>query len=396
MEYTIPMKQLFKGLTRDTFILTFVSLFSDIATEMLYPILPIFLTTVIKSPANIVGLIEGIATATQFILQGFSGWIADKIQSKKYFAFFGYLLAACSKPLIGLSTTWPQVLGGRFSDRLGTAIRSAPRDALIASSAQEGYKGKAFGLEGIGDNMGAFIGPLLAALFLFALHLNIRTIFLLAFIPGILSAILILFIKEKMYVSTNSLTEKQTVNVHLSIPYWKYLFITGIFGIGNSTNAFLILRARQIGIPLITTILIYACFNLVAALSSFPAGSLSDKIGRKTMIFLAFSIFAVTYVGFALTTNYILLATLFILYGLFSGTYRAVGKAAAVDFVPAIQRASAVGWYSTTVGISGLIASIVAGQLWVTISPQSVFYFGSITAVLGIISLLFLFNRKHD
>lgn len=387
------MKRVFKGLTRDTVILTFVSLFADIATEMLYPVIPIFLTQTLKAPASIVGLIEGIAIATQNIVQGLSGWLADKIQQRKVLAFIGYVFAALAKPLIGISFFWPQVLGARFLDRLGTGIRSAPRDALIAGSVKEGYKGKAFGLEGIGDNLGAFIGPLVAALLLFVFVIPLRDIFLVAFIPAIISSILILFVKEKKTLSTSHV-EASALQVAFPQSYWKYLLVTALFGIGNSSNAFLILRTKQIGVPLLITILIYACFNLVAALSSFPAGSLSDKLGRKTILCGAFVIFIMTYLGFASMTNYFLLAFLFILYGIFSGAYRAVGKAAAVDFVPQQVRASAVGWYATTVGLSGLVASIVAGQLWVIFSPQAVFYFGSTTGVIGLIFLFFLVQKN--
>lgn len=390
------MRQLFKGLSKDTFILTFVSLFSDIATEMLYPITPIFLTQILRAPASVVGLIEGVATATQYIMQGFSGLLADKLQKRKSMAFLGYTFAAFSKPLVGLSSLWQEVLGARFLDRFGTAVRSAPRDALIAGSVAEEYKGKAFGLEGIGDNLGAFIGPLVAAVLLYTLHVNIRTIFLLAFLPAILSAVFILFVKGQDSKPQDVRT-KQVIPLRLKnfpISYWKYLAATALFGIGNSSNAFLILRAKEIGIPLLTTIIIYACFNLVAALSSFPAGNLSDKIGRKSILLFSFFIFLVTYLGFAINTNFFLIGFLFILYGMFSGIYRAVGKAAAVDFVPQSLRASAVGWYSTTIGLTGLLASIIAGQLWVAVSPQSVFYFGTISAVLGSIALFLFIPNK--
>ncbi|HEX7042386.1 MAG TPA: MFS transporter, partial [Patescibacteria group bacterium] len=352
---------------------------------------------ILFAPASIVGLIEGIATATQNIVQGFSGSLSDKIQNQKLLAIIGYALAAFSKPFVGISNIWPEVLGARFFDRLATGIRSAPRDGLIAQSADDRHKGKAFGLEGIGDNLGAFLGPILAVLLLFALHLNIRTIFLLTFFPAIISAVLILFVKERKITkkvddkSSNTSQIASDISLrHFPTPYWKYILITAIFGVGNSSNAFLILRTKDLGIPLITTILIYGGFNLVAAISSFPAGSLSDKLGRKKILFAGFGIFTLTYIGFALSTNIFLIGFLFILYGVFSGLYRAVGKATAVDFVTHSRRASAVGWYATIVGLSGLFASIIAGQLWVAISPESVFYFGTITGILGIISLIFL------
>src|SRR5260221_3975049 len=185
------MKKYFSGLSRNTFLLALASLFADISTEMLYPVLPIYLTQVLQANGSTVGLIEGIATATQNIVQGFSRWLSDTLQESKPIALAGYLLAAISKPLIGLSATWEQVLGARFLDRLGTGTRSAPRDALIASSANEDHRGKAFGLEGIGDNLGAFLGPVIAVILLFSLHFQIRSIFYLAIIPGLLAVCMI-------------------------------------------------------------------------------------------------------------------------------------------------------------------------------------------------------------
>jgi MFS family permease len=382
---------------------------------MLYPVLPIFLTQTLNAPASVVGIVEGVAIAVQYIVQGFSGWLSDKLQNRKSVALVGYTLAALSKPFLGLATIWQEVLAARFVDRLGTGIRSAPRDGLIAASADEKSRGKAFGLEGIGDNLGAFLGPLIAALLLFIFLIPIRWIFYLALIPGLLAVVMIAVVREKKVYSSSEVKRSREVqnnssqltsfaqtiksNVILNasrfpLGYWKYLFVTAIFGIGNSSNAFLILRTKQIGIPFAITIIIYAFFNLVAALSSFPAGHLSDKFGRKIILLISFITFVVVYLGFALATNYILLTACFILYGMFSGAYRAVGKALATDFVKADLRASAVGWFSTTIGLSGLIASLVAGQLWTQINPQAAFLYSVLFAILGTIAL-FVFVPKN-
>ncbi|HEX8966128.1 MAG TPA: MFS transporter [Patescibacteria group bacterium] len=387
-------KNAFKGLTFSTFLLMFASFFADIATEMLYPILPIFITQTLLAPTSIVGIVEGIAVATQNIIQGFSGYFSDKLEKHKAIAVLGYCIAAISKPLIGFSVIWQQVLAARFSDRLGTGIRSAPRDSLIAQSADEKHRGKAFGLEGIGDNLGAFIGPLIAVLLLYSFHTNIRTIFYLAFIPAMFAVITISLVKEKK-VKIESKTKLDFHLSHFPRSYWNYLLVTALFGIGNSSNAFLILRAKQAGISLETTIIIYAFFNLVAAFISYPAGALSDKIGRKTLLFFAFLIFLATYLGFGMSTNFWLLGFLFILYGIFSGTYRTIGKTYATDFVPQSLRASAVGFYATTVGLTGLIASIVGGFLWTSINSSSTFYYGAFFAVVSIFSLLMLNPQKN-
>lgn len=387
-------KKYFTGLSRNTFFLAFASLFADISTEMLYPILPIFLTQNLKAGGSVVGLVEGIAQATQNIIQGFSGWLSDKLERRKPVALFGYILAAFSKPFIGLSSSWQQVLGARFMDRLGTGSRSAPRDALIASSADEKNRGKAFGFEGVGDNFGAFLGPIIAILLLFSLHVEIRTIFYLAFIPGILAVVMIMMVKEK-HIRVPSKSKLDLSFGQFPKKYWGYLLVTLIFGIGNSSNFFLILQTKSIGAPLEGTILMYAAFNLIAALISYPSGFLSDKFGRKWILFMSFIIFLITYLGFALTRNIFIIALLFVFYGLYQGIFRSVGKVFATDFVPERLRASGVGWYNTTVGISGLLASIIAGQLWDRVSHPAVFLYGAFFAVIGSIFLIFLPNRNH-
>lgn len=381
------LKKYFTGLSKNTVLLAFASLFADISTEMLYPLLPIFLTQTLKASGTVVGLIEGIAQATQKIAQGFSGWLSDKLQKRKPIALVGYLLAAIVKPLIGASTLWPGVLGARFLDRFSTGTRSAPRDALIASSVAKEHRGKAFGLEGIGDNFGACIGPLLTIFLLTFLHVSIRNIFYLAVIPGLLAFFMILFVKERSVMVTAK--SKLEVNL-LQFPkvYWKYLLVTALFCLGNSSNAFLILQTRDMGVSLVATIVIYAGFNLIAALISYPTGFLSDELGRKNILLASFIIFFISYIGFALTNNIILIAVLFIFYGLYQGIFRSVGKALATDFIPEHLRASGLGWYSTIIGLLELVASIIAGLLWDHVSHTAVFLYGAVFAIVGSIALL--------
>jgi MFS family permease len=391
----------FAGLSRNTFLLAFASLFADISTEMIYPILPIFLTQTLKASGSVVGLIEGIAGATQNIIQGFSGALSDKLQRRKPVALVGYLLAALGKPLMGVATAWPGVLAGRFLDRLGAGTRSAPRDALVAASVDEANRGRAFGLEGVGDNAGAFLGPLLAILLLLVWHLDIRLIFYLAVIPGLLAFLMVVFVEERPVVAgaAAGAAAKAKIDVNLrQFPkaYWQYLLATALFGIGNSSNAFLILQVKDIGASLTMTILIYAGFNLVAALISYPAGFLSDKLGRRNILTVALAIFLVTYLGFAFTRIVALIGMLFICYGLYQGIFRSVGKALASDYVPERLRASGVGWYNTTVGLSGLVASLVAGWLWDQVGHAAVFLFGAGFAVIGGIALLALVPARRD
>ena len=306
-------------------------------------------------------------------MQGFSGALSDKLQRRKPIALFGYFLSAISKPLMGLSAVWPQLFAARSLDRLGAGIRGAPRDALLAASADEAHRGKAFGLEGLGDNAGAFVGPLIAIVLLYALHVDIRSIFYLALIPGLLAFCMVLFVKEGRAEGA----AKARIDIGIGrFPraYRRYLLATALFGIGNSSNAFLILHTQEIGGSLMDTILIYAAFNLAAALISYPAGFLSDRIGRKLVLLAAIAIFAGAYLGFALTRNMAVIAVLFVVYGLYQGMFRAVGKALAADLVPAQLRASGVGWYSTTYGLLQLAASLAAGLLWDRIGHESVFY----------------------
>jgi MFS family permease len=372
-------RRYFVGLSRNTILLAFASLFADISTEMLYPVLPIFLTQVLKANGSVVGLVEGIAQATQNIIQGFSGSLSDRLQRRKPIALAGYLLAALAKPVMGVATAWQGVLGGRFLDRLGAGARSAPRDALIAASVDAANTGRAFGLEGVGDNAGAFLGPLLAIFLLIILHLDMRLIFYLAVIPGLLAFLMVLFVQEGRVTKV----AKSKIDINLrQFPrsYWKYLAATALFGIGNSSNAFLILRTKDIGASLTQTIMIYAGFNLVAALISY--------------LLLALSIFLVAYMGFAATSSIALIAVLFVFYGLYQGIFRSVGKAMASDYVPAVLRASSVGWYSAVVGLSGLVASLVAGQLWDYIGHTSVFLFGAAMAAVGGIALVILVPQR--
>src|SRR5579864_1196149 len=376
----------FAGVSRNTVLLAFTSLFADISTEMLYPILPIFLTQTLHASGSVVGLVEGIAQATQNIVQGLSGWISDKLQKRKSLALTGYLLSAVSKPLIGFATAWPGVLGARFLDRFGAGFRSAPRDALIASSVAEENRGRAFGLEGFGDNLGAFLGPLLAVLLFIWFHVGIRSIFYLAIIPGLLAFLMVLLVQERPV----PVAAKSKIDVSLrQFPksYWKYLLVTALFGIGNSSNSFLILQTKDIGASFEATILIYAGYNLVAALISYPAGALSDRWGRRNVLLAGFGVAGAAYAGFAVCSSAYLFAALFIIYGAYQGIFRAVGKAFASDFAPPEARASAIGWYSTTVGLMQLVAGLVAGLLWDRLGHAAVFYYGALFALLGVLAL---------
>lgn len=304
------------------------------------------------------GIVEGAAQAIQNIVQGASGWYSDRQRRRKPIALAGYLVAALAKPLIGLSSSWPGVLGARSLDRLGAGVRSAPRDALVAASADEAHRGKAFGLEGVGDNLGACLGPLITVALLGWFAVGMRSIFLLALIPGLVACALVLLVRESPAAAPRTTTADLRLR-DLPRRYWSYLAITALFGIGNSSNSFLILQSKQLGASLTMTILVYAAFNLVAAAASYPAGYVSDEYGRKHVLFASLAIFAIVYAGFGFASRFAIVGSLFVLYGVFQGIYRAVGKALAVDFLPAELHASGVGLFSATVGLSGLAANLI-------------------------------------
>lgn len=386
------MRRYFSGLSANTFLIALASLFADTSTEMLYPILPVFLTQTLGARVSTVGLVEGIAQATQNIAQGFSGWISDKLRQRKPIAILGYALAAVAKPLIGLSTGWPGVLGARVLDRLGSGTRSAPRDALVAASADDANRGKAFGLEGIGDNLGACVGPLIAIAFLSLVHVNLRSIFFIAFVPGVLATLMMFFVRETPTAAAAKAKLDLSVR-QFPRSYWTYLSVTALFGIGNSSTSFLILRTTDLGASLTTTIFLYALVNLAAALASYPAGYLSDRFGRKGLLLCSFLAFFAVYLGFGITTNAVLVGFLFVLYGIYQGIYRSVGKALASDLVSSELQASGVGWYTATIGITGLVASIVGGELWTRVSPSATFFFGAGSALLGSAALVWFYPR---
>lgn len=383
----------FSGLSRNVVLLAIASLFTDISTEMLYPVLPVFLTQTLGASGSIVGLIDGCAQAAQNIAQGISGTLSDRLRRRKSIALTGYFLAALSKPLMGLSTSWTALFGARLLDRLGTGTRSAPRDALIASSVEEKNRGRAFGFEGAGDNAGAFLGPLLAAFLLSVSHVGIRSIFYLALIPGLMAFCMVLFVKD----NSQTVAAKSRLDTGVGqFPriYWTYLLVSAVFGIGSSSNAFLILRLQDAGTSLQTTILVYSAFNLVATLVSYPAGHLSDQWGRQTLLLISFVVFLIAYLGFALSGNGILIAGFFVVYGVYQGIFRSVGKALAADLVPAELRAIGIGWYNATVGLLQLVASLIAGGLWDHIGHAAVFYDGALFAAVGIIGLLALLPKE--
>lgn len=381
----------FWGVKKNVFVLGLVSLFNDISSEMIYPLIPLFLVNVLGASKSVIGLIEGIALSTESILKLLSGWLSDRLGKRKVFVFWGYTLSALTKPLLSLSTLWSHVLLLRFADRAGKGVRTSPRDAIIASSSEEGLRGRSFGLHRSLDTLGAVIGPALTFLLLPLFNQDYRKIFLISFLPAILAvSLVLLFVSEKKALKEEDSSKLSLDFSSFSKEFKAFLFVSFLFALGNSSDAFLILRAQNLGITLIWIPLIYTMFNLVVVLVSLPAGVLSDKIGRKRVILIGFLVFFLAYSGFALASNSSQIWPLFAFYGFYSGLTEGVGRAFASDLLKSNQRGTGLGVYHFLIGIAALPASLIAGFLWQLVSPAATFSFGAGAALLSGIFLVAL------
>jgi MFS family permease len=382
-------------LSKNVIVLGLVSFFNDFASEMVYPVVPIFLTVTLGAPVAIVGLIEGIAESTASLLKVVSGWLSDKFRKRKLFVATGYSLSTFSKVVIGFAQSWPLVLLGRFADRFGKGVRTSARDALIAESADGSIQGKAFGFHRSLDTLGAVIGPLAAMFFISYFGGNLRPIFYLAFIPGAVGVFLLLsLVKEKP--SFEKTLQSPKISFKNLNPAFKIFLVSSIFfALGNSSDAFLILRAKNLGLTTTLSIFAYVVFNLFYALFSFPAGVLSDKIGPKKLLSFGFFFFALIYLLFGFTHSTFLVWLLFALYGIYMAMTEGVGKAYISQIGEKESLATSFGVYQTLVGICTFFASLAAGLLWSKINPSAPFVFGSVLATAAGVIFLF-FSKSYD
>jgi len=380
------------GIPRNVVILGLVSFFNDVASEMIYPLVPIFLTSVLGAPVSIVGLIEGIAESIASILKVVFGWLSDKLRKRKPFIVAGYSLSTVSKIIFGLAYSWPFVLLARFIDRFGKGTRTSARDALIAESSEASVRGKTFGFHRALDTLGAVVGPLLALVAIKALGNNIRLIFFLSFIPAFIGVLLLFFfVKEKGRKQKNS-SDFQFHWRDIDPSFKVFLLISFIFALGNSSNAFLILRAQNLGLSVTMVILVYVHYNFVYAIFSIPAGIISDKIGPKKLLLAGFLLFALIYLFFGLITKSLFLWLLFPFYGIYMALTEGVSKAYISNLVPQEKIGTAFGIYQTTIGLCAFFASWIAGLLWSYVGISSPFIFGSMMAILA--ALLFIVLGK--
>jgi len=369
------------GFDRNVTIAGLVSFCMDLSSEMIYPLVPLFLANTLGVNKSVIGLIEGLAESTASLLKVFSGWLSDRLGNRKWLMAAGYGISTLSRPIIALATGWHHVMGSRFMDRFGKGVRTAPRDAIIAESTDRGALGKAFGFHRAMDTMGAVLGPALAFLLLAWFANDYRKLFWLSMIPGIVAVLLIVFfITEKKKAPAARAARPKLTLAHFDWRFRFFVLIAALFAAGNSSDVFLLLRAQQQGIAPVTIPIVYLVFNLVYSLSAVPAGMAADRFGRKRVILLGFVLFAALYYGFAVAASATAIWVLFGVYGLFMGLTEGVQKAFLTTIIPADFKATAFGVFNMAVGVAMLPASLIGGWLWDHVSPAATFYFGAGTA----------------
>ena len=364
--------KLLQGLGRNVVILGFVSLFTDISSEMLYPIIPLFLTVVLHAPMSVDGLIEGLAESTASLLKMVSGWWSDRVGRRQPFVVWGYSLSAISKPLLALAATWHLVLVSRLIDRIGKGVRTSARDVMIAAACAPDARGKAFGLHRAMDTIGAFFGPILAVILLSVFHFSYQTIFIIAFIPAVIGVATLAFLQRETPIpkpAAGTAVAKAPISGELK----KFVLIYGLFALGNSSDVFLLLKAKSIGLSANWVLMTYVFYNFVYAIAATPAGWLSDKLSRRTLMISGFVVFGVVYTGFAFAPNKLAIWILFALYGFYAAATEGASKALVTDLSTPQNRGTAMGLMHTVQGLLAFVASVVAGDRavaeWIVSAP---------------------------
>jgi MFS family permease len=376
-----------RALPQNVRALGWVSFANDLSSELAYPIVPLFLTVTLGAPVKVLGLIEGIAEGIALGLRGVAGWLSDRMGERRVpWIFGGYGLSALSRPVLAAAPGWGWVLTARIADRLGKGARTAPRDALIRDSSPPELVGASFGYHRAMDSLGAVLGPLAAVAMLEA-HLSLRTILYIAVIPGILAVALVAFIKEAKRPEPVQEIEPQRA---LSLPreFWFVLGTWTVFSLGNSSDAFLILRSRNLGLGLTLVVLSYALYQFVYSSFSWPLGALSDRIPRPIILAAGLVIFALVYLGFAVAPGSWAVWPLFAVYGAYIAATDGVAKAWIADQVPGRAAGAAYGVFAAVTGLALVVASGVAGLLWSYVSPKAPFLLGAGSAVVALVLLL--------
>lgn len=369
-----------------------VSFLTDVSSEMIYPLLPIFLSGVLGVNASFIGAIEGAAESTSALLKLASGWWSDRVNRRKPLVVFGYAISSLVRPLIALMQTAGQVLAVRVVDRVGKGLRTTPRDALLAESVDPAIRGRAFGFHRAMDNAGAVIGPLVAFALLTWWGTSIRGVFWLAAVPALLALlVLVAFVKDVPRgtdVRGSAAAALPQPHQPLGGRFWAYLAVVLTFTLGNSTDAFLLLRANQLGVPVALAPVLWALLSLVKASTATHGGALSDRLGRRPLIVAGWLLYAAVYFAFARANAAWQAWALFAVYGVFYGLTEGAERALVVDMVAANRKGTALGWYNLSVGLGALPASLVFGAIWDRVSPAAAFTFGAALALVAAVGLM--------
>jgi MFS family permease len=383
-----------KGISRNVVLLGLISLFTDLSSQMVFPLIPLYLTSVLGASAVYVGIIEGAAESVASFLKVYSGYWSDKIKKRKPFILFGYGLSSISKPLFAFATLWPFVLFVRILDRVGKGFRGAPRDAMVADSTEEKYLGKAFGFQRSMDGIGSVLGAILALILLPIL--GFKNIFLLSAIPGFLVIFSILILKEPLAKKfSQKKTQIKLKFSTLSTTLKLYILASAIFALGHFGYAFLLLKAKEIGLNDGSAISLYVLFYLVYTIISTPAGMLSDKFGRKIVLIFGFLLFSIISISLVFINTLSLLIVVFAVYGVFFALIDGNQRAFVVDLSDKELKATALGFFQTAIGIFALPGGLICGLLWDKFGSGATFIFGGLMSFLTVL-LLFLIKKQLD
>ncbi len=375
---------------RNVIFLGLTSLFTDISSEMMFPILPLFLSSTLGLNKAFIGLIQGIAEGTSSILKFVSGYISDKVKKRKAIVTLGYTLSNLSKPLLSMVTNGYEALALRFTDRVGKGIRDAPRDALLSESTKK--RGSAFGLQTSLDTLGAAIGNILAFLLLYYVTSNYRDIFKYSLIPGLIAILIVsLFVKD---VKLKTQKKYKLKKIKLSKKFKLFLFISSLFSFANISYAFFILKAQDLSVTAALIPIVYLVYNIVYSLTAYPIGRYSDKHSKVLILGMGYLLFSLVSLGFALASSSALVWLLFAMFGVHMAIYKSVSRAFVSDLIPKREHGTGFGVYHTTVGLSLLPGNFLAGMLWDKFGSTYTFLFASILSVLACISLITLFRRE--
>lgn len=372
---------------RNVIILGLVSLFTDISSEMIYPLIPLYLTAVLGAPPSILGLIEGLAESVASLFKVVSGRLSDMMQRRKPWAIAGYGLSALGKVLFVMATSWPWVLAARLSDRFGKGVRTAPRDALIADSSAAGIRGRAFGLHRAMDTGGAVIGIILAYWLFTRYHGDYLLVFWLAVIPAVIGVALLFFTTDSGRRATAAVKRAAFSWHELDSRLRYFIIVSFFFNLGNSSNQFLLVRAGNVGFSPARVILLYLLMNVTYLLLSYPAGRLSDRWGRRGVLVTGYLLYGLVYLGFAVASSTAAFVALFAVYGLYTGLTDGVEKALLADIAVPEQRGAVYGLQALAVGMALLPASVIAGLLWDAFGAAAPFWFGGVMGIGAAVAL---------